>query len=41
MWALNTFFCREFWPMIYLMSGRFVDPALAFALGWDYWYLVS
>lgn len=21
------------------MSGRFVDPALAFALGWNYWYL--
>ncbi|PMD63005.1 uncharacterized protein K444DRAFT_651842 [Hyaloscypha bicolor E] len=36
MWALNTFFCREFWPMIYLMSGRFVDPALAFALAGEY-----
>ncbi|PMD48146.1 amino acid permease [Hyaloscypha variabilis F] len=21
------------------MAGRFVDPALAFALGWNYWYL--
>lgn len=20
-------------------AGRFVDPALAFAIGWNYWYL--
>jgi amino acid transporter len=20
------------------LSGRFVDPALAFAMGWNYWY---
>jgi yeast amino acid transporter len=23
------------------LSGRFIDPAVAFALGWNYWYLVS
>ena len=20
------------------LSGRFVDPALSFAMGWNYWY---
>lgn len=23
------------------LAGRFIDPALAVALGWNYWYLVS
>ncbi len=23
------------------LSGRFIDPAVACALGWNYWYLVS
>lgn len=23
------------------MAGRFIDPAVAVALGWNYWYLVS
>lgn len=21
------------------MAGRFLDPAIAFALGWNYWFL--
>jgi amino acid transporter len=23
------------------LAGRFIDPSFAFALGWNYWYLVS
>lgn len=23
------------------LSGRFIDPAIAVALGWNYWYMVS
>jgi amino acid transporter len=23
------------------MAGRFIDPAVSVALGWNYWYLVS
>lgn len=23
------------------MAGRFIDPAVAVALGWNYWYMVS
>jgi amino acid permease len=22
------------------LAGRFIDPAISFALGWNYWYLV-
>ena len=23
------------------LAGRFIDPAIAVALGWNYWYLVG
>lgn len=23
------------------LAGRFIDPAFSFALGWNYWYMVS